>query len=109
MNLVNHQTMFKTFANGFQITFPNLYTVIVKNGIGAKCTQKSDTADIAEMFMNSRFGGNVSPDVEVEVYDQNKNNISIKFSKDDPESVGFVSMFELATLLYVVSNLRPEK
>lgn len=109
MNLINYQPMFKTFANGFQITYPNQYTVIVKNGVGAKCTQKSESSDVAEMFMNARFGGNVSPDVEVEVYDPNKKNISSKFGTDTEDSVGFVSTFELATLLYVVSNLKSLK
>jgi len=108
MNLLNYQPIFKTFANGFQITFPNLYTVIVKNGIGAQCTQKNAPDDAAELFLNSRFGGNVSPDVEVEVYDPNKKNISNKFSSSgETDCVGFVSPFELATLLYVVSNLKP--
>ena len=46
MQLVNHEPVIKSFANGFQITFPNRYTVVVKNGLGAKCTQtKNSTSD----------------------------------------------------------------
>ena len=110
MNIINHQPIFKTFANGFQITFPNLYTVIVKNGIGANCSQKNTPDDVTELFLNSRFGGNSGSDVEVEIYDCNRKNISNKFSiKGETENLGFVTPFELATLIYVVSNLKPLK
>lgn len=110
MNIVNHQPVFKTFVNGFQITFPNQYTVIIKNGIGANCTQKNNKEDVTELFLNSRFGGNSGPDVEVEIYDPNKKNVSQKFStKGELENLGFVSTFELATLIYIVSNLKPFK
>ena len=36
MNILNHQPTIKCFGNGFQLTFPNKYTIVVKNGIGTK-------------------------------------------------------------------------
>jgi hypothetical protein len=104
MNLINHTPMLKTFGNGFQITFPNKYTLIAKNGIGTKTTQTKTEDDIASVVMASRFGGNVSPDSEVEIYDPKKNNITEKFGEKD--SLGFVSTIELINLMYIVSNLR---
>jgi hypothetical protein len=100
MNLINHEPVIKSFANGFQITFPSKYTVIVKLGPGAKCTQKV-ADDAASMLMNSRFGGHSSPDVEAEVFDAEKKNITSKFG-----DLSFVTPIQLVNLLYVVSNLR---
>lgn len=104
MELINHTAAIKTFGNGFQITFPNKYTVIVKNGLGTKTTQLKTEDDLASVVMNSRFGGNLSPDAEVEVYDSKKVNITEKFG--EVNSLGFVSTIELINLMYVVSNLR---
>lgn len=104
MNLVNHEPIIKTYGNGFQITFANKYTVVVKNGLGANCTQTKTPEDAADLIMASRFGGNAGPDVEAEVYDANKNNITDKFGSSP--NLGFVTPYELVNLLYIVSNLR---
>ena len=104
MQLLNHEPMIKSYGNGFQITFPNRYTVLVKNGLGAKCSQTRAATDAAEMLMASRFGGNHGPEVEVEVYSKYKKNITDKFG--EPGSLGFVTPIELANLLYVVSSLK---
>lgn len=104
MQLVNHEPVIKTFGNGFQITFPNLYTVIAKNGIGTKSTQTKNLEDVSEVIMASRFGGNASPDIEVEVFDPKKNNITDKFG--EVESLGFVTTIQLVNLLYIVSSLK---
>lgn len=104
MNIINHEPVIKSFINGFQITFPNKYTVIVKNGLGARCTQTKKDDDPASMLMNSRFGGSSSPDVEVEIYDPAKRNISDKFG--EPHSLPFVTPMALADLIYIVSNLK---
>jgi hypothetical protein len=104
MNLTNHEPAVKIFANGFQITFPNKYIVIVKNGLNAKCTQSKKDDDPTSMMMASRFGGQTGPDVEVEVYDVKKTNITDKFG--EPGSLGFVTPIQLINLLYVVSSLR---
>jgi len=53
------------------------------------------------MLMNSRFGGHSSPDVEAEVFDAEKKNITSKFG-----DLSFVTPIQLVNLLYVVSNLR---
>lgn len=106
MQLVNHEPSFRMFVNGFQITFPNRYSVIVKNGLGAKCTQTQKAEDPTEMFLTSRLGGGRGPDVEVEIYDPKQTNISHSFGEKD--SIGFVSTIELMNLLYIVSNLRDD-
>lgn len=109
MNLVNHEPVFKMFGNGFQITFPNRYTVVIKNGLGAKCVhnKSKEDDDPLSIMMAARFGGNSSPNVEVEVYNPNKENISDKFGEKD--SIGFVSTIQLVDLLYVVSSLKDIK
>ena len=104
MNLVNHTPVIKSFANGFQFTFPNKYTVLIKNGVGAKCTQSKKDDDPASMLMASRFGGCAGPDCEVEIYDPKKINITDKFG--EAGSIGFVTPLQLVNLLYVVSSLR---
>jgi hypothetical protein len=104
MQLVNHEPLIKTFGNGFQITFANRYTVLVKNGLGAQCTQTKSIEDTTAMIMASRLGGNSGPDVEVEVYDPTKQNITSKFG--DANGLGFVTPFELVNLLYIVSGLK---
>jgi hypothetical protein len=104
MQLVNHESAFRMFVNGFQITFPNRYSVIVKNGLGAKCTQTQTAEDTTEMFLTSRLGGGRGPDVEVAVFDPVQQNISHLFGETD--SIGFVSTIELINLLYIVSNFR---
>lgn len=104
MILINHEPLIKTFGNGFQITFPNKYTVIAKNGIGARCIQTKSSEDTAELIMASRFGGNSGPDVEVEIYDINRKNISDKFGGD--HSLEHISPMELVNLLYIVSSLK---
>lgn len=106
MRLVNHEPIIRVFVNGFQITFPNRFTVLVKNGIGAKCSQKQAPEDSAELFLANRFGGTGSSDVEVEIYDPNKTNISEKFGES--LALGFVTPIELVNLLYTVSNIRNE-
>jgi hypothetical protein len=104
MIINNHVSSYKSFANGFQITFPNKYTVIVKNGLNAKCTQSKKDDDPTAMMMASRFGGTAGPDVEVEVYDTKNSNITDKFG--EPGSLGFITPIQLVNLLYVVSSLR---
>lgn len=104
MKLINFEPMIKSYGNGFQITFPNKYTVIVKNGPGAQCTQLKKSDDPADMMLTARFGGNSGPDVEVEVYSPDKLNISSKFG--DANSLGFISTLELVNILYIVSSLR---
>jgi len=106
MNLVNYEPIIRIFVNGFQITFPNQYTVLIKNGIGAKCTQRQAPEDSAELFLAKRFGGVGNSDVEVEIYSPSKENISSKFGEND--SIGFVTPIELVNLLYIVSSLRNE-
>jgi len=104
MKLVNHEPTIKAFGNGFQITFPNKYTIFVKIGPGAKCTQTKTSTDPAEMLMSARFGGNYGPDCEVEIYAPNKTNITEKFGTVN--SLEFVSTLELANLIYIVSSLK---
>jgi hypothetical protein len=101
MTLVNHEPVIKSFGNGFQITFPNKYTLIAKNGLGANCTQTLKLDDAAEMLMASRFGANSGPDIECEVYAPSKQNISDKFG-----NLGFVGPIQLVNLLYVISSLK---
>lgn len=103
MNLVNHEPVIKTAPNGFQITFPNLYTIIIKNGYGAACTQTKDVKDVSDVYMASRTGSS-GPDVEVEIYDPKKTNISSKFGSD--MHLEFVTPIELAHLMYIVSSLK---
>lgn len=104
MKIINHQPNIKIFGNGFQITFPNKYTVLVKSGVGTKTTQSKKDDDLLAMVMSTRFGGANSPDVEVEVYDPNTKNITEKFGEE--ESLGFVNPIKLVNLLYVVSGLK---
>jgi hypothetical protein len=104
MNIVNHEPIIRVFVNGIQITFPNQFTVLVKNGIGAKCTQRQAPEDSAELFLAKRFGGVGNPDVEVEIYSPKKENITEKFGEHG--SLGFVTPVELVNLLYIVSSLR---
>lgn len=104
MNIVNHEPIIRVFVNGIQITFPNQFTVLVKNGIGAKCTQRQAPEDSAELFLAKRFGGVGNPDVEVEIYNPKKENITEKFG--EVRSLGFVTPVELVNLLYIVSSLR---
>ena len=104
MNIVNHEPIIRIFVNGIQITFPNQFTVLVKNGIGAKCTQRQAPEDSAELFLAKRFGGVGNPDVEVEIYNPKKENITDKFGEFG--SLGFVTPVELVNLLYIVSSLR---
>jgi hypothetical protein len=103
MNIINHEPLIKCYGNGFQITFNNKYTVIVKSGIGAKCTQKHIDDDPASMIMASRFGGAASPDAEVEIYNPKKVNVSDKFG--EANSLGFVTPAQLVNILYLVSSL----
>lgn len=104
MVLINHEPLIKAYGNGFQITFNSKYTVIIKNGIGAKCTQTKAPEDTTAMLLASRLGGNSGPDVECEIYDANNNNISLKFG--EASSLGYVTPIQLVNLLYTVSNLR---
>lgn len=106
MKLVTHEPIIKVFVNGFQITFPNKYTVLVKNGMNAKCTQVQKFEDMAEIVAANRIGGSRSPDVEVEVYDEMQANITNKFGDAKSDSLGFVGPVELINLLYIVSSLR---
>jgi hypothetical protein len=103
-NLVTHEPVIKIFVNGFQITFPNLFTVIVKSGPGTKCTQKDDVGGLAEMMLATRFGGSAGPDSEVEIYNPLGINISETFGEQG--SLSFVNPIELSNILYIVSRLR---
>lgn len=102
--LNNHISLIKLFGNGIQITFPNRYTVVAKIGPGTNTTQMKKDEDLAATFFASRFGNNSSIDCEVEIFDSNKNNITSKFGSE--QSLGFVSVMELADLIYLVSNLK---
>jgi len=104
MPLLNHQPLIKCFGNGFQITFPNKYSVVVKNGLGTKSTFSLEDKTDLHVIMGARFGGYMTPDCEVEVYDKNKSNITEKFG--EANSLGYVSPIQLVDLLYVVSNLK---
>jgi hypothetical protein len=104
MNIVNHEPIIKMFGNGMQITFPNRYSIVVKNGLGAKCTQTAEIEDAASLLMASRFGGCSGPDVEASVYDPNRKDITNKFG--EPDGLGFVTPMQLVNLLYVVSSLK---
>jgi hypothetical protein len=108
MQLINHEPVFKSFGNGFQITFPNRYTVLVKHGIGTRSTLPPGTEPDVTTYISSRFGGNTSPDVEVEIYNPSKTNITHMFG--EIHSLAFVSVSELARILFLVSNLfEPKK
>ena len=104
MQILNHQPLIKCFGNGFQLTFPNIYTVRVKNGMGTKSTFSLEDKTDLHVIMGARFGGQMTPDCEVEVYDKNKNNITEKFG--EANSVGYVSPLALVSLLYIVSGLK---
>lgn len=106
MQIFNHEPVIKTYGNGMQITFPNKYTVVIKSGPGAACTQTKTATDPTEMLMASRFGGNYGPDVEVEIYDTKNQNITRKFTASDNGILDFVTPLELANLLYIVSSLK---
>lgn len=106
MQILNHQPIIKTYGNGMQITFPNKYTVIIKSGPGAACTQTKTASDPTEMLMASRFGGNYGPDVEVEIYDVKNGNITGKFTASGNGVLDFVTPLELVNLLYIVSRLK---
>ena len=101
MQLVNHEPVIKIFANGMQITFPNLYSLVIKIGMGTKSTQVNRIEDVADVFA-LRFGGQTGPDVEVEIYDPFKNNISEKFGSAG--SIGFVTPMQLSDLMFIVSS-----
>ena len=81
-----------------------MYTVIVKNGMGTKSTFSLEDKTDLHVIMGARFGGYMTPDCEVEVYDKNKNNITEKFG--EANSVGYVSTLALVSLLYIVSGLK---
>ena len=81
-----------------------MYTVIVKNGMGTKSTFSLEDKTDLHVIMGARFGGYMTPDCEVEVYDKNKNNITEKFG--EANSVGYVSPLALVSLLYIVSRLK---
>jgi hypothetical protein len=81
-----------------------MYTVIVKNGMGTKSTFSLEDKTDLHVIMGARFGGYMTPDCEVEVYDKNKNNITEKFG--EANSVGYVSPLSLVSLLYIVSGLK---
>ena len=81
-----------------------MYTVIVKNGMGTKSTFSLEDKTDLHVIMGARFGGYMTPDCEVEVYDKNKNNITEKFG--EPNSIGYVSPLALVSLLYIVSGLK---
>lgn len=102
MNLVNHEPMIKCYGNGFQITFPNKYTLIVKNGLGAVCTQKPASDDPADMLLTYKLGGNSGPDVQVEIFSPSKQDISSTFG-----DLSFITPLELVNLLYICSALKP--
>ena len=104
MKILNHQPIIKIFGNGFQITFPNKYTVLIKSGVGTKTTQSKKDDDMLALVMSTRFGGATTPDVEVEIYDPKLKNISDKFGEET--SIGFVNPIKLINLLYVVSGLK---
>jgi hypothetical protein len=105
MNIINHSPLIKVFGNGFQITFPNRYSIIVKNGLGAKCTQAEKSSDdTASLIMSARFGGTQSPDCEVEIFNAKKENVSSNFGGD--VSLSYVTPFQLANLFYVISGLK---
>lgn len=95
----------KIFVNGFQITFQNMYTVIVKNGPGSQCSSNAENiTDTADLLMAYKFGGNLSQDVEIEIYDPARKNVTESFGGQ--ESMGYVTPFMLAHLMYVVSSLK---
>lgn len=105
MIMINTTPGIKIFVNGFQITFGNLYTIIVKNGPGAKCSANSENiTDTADLLMAYKFGGNLSQDVEIEIYDPARKNITESFGS--PDSMGHVTPFILAHLMYIVSSLK---
>ena len=81
-----------------------MYTVIVKNGMGTKSTFSLEDKTDLHVIMGARFGGYMTPDCEVEVYDKNKNNITEKFG--EANSLGYVSTLSLVSLLYIVSGLK---
>jgi hypothetical protein len=81
-----------------------MYTVIVKNGMGTKSTFSLEDKTDLHVIMGARFGGYMTPDCEVEVYDKNRNNITEKFG--EANSVGYVSPLALVSLLYIVSGLK---
>lgn len=98
---------FKGFGNGFQFTFPNQWTIIIKHGPGTKTTQANTEKelDVATMILTSKMGGVTSSDIEVEIINPNKTNMSHKFGGDE-NSVGYVTPLQLVDLMYVVSKLK---
>lgn len=82
-----------------------MYTVIVKNGPGAKCSASPENAtDTVDLLMSYKFGGNLSQDVEIEIYSPDRKNITETFGGQ--ESLGYISPFMLAHLMYIVSSLK---
>ena len=106
MQIFNHQPIIKTYGNGMQITFPNRYTIIVKTGPGAACTQTKTASDATDILMASRFGGNYGPDVEVEVYGKGNENVTQKFTASGESVLGYVTPMQLVNLMYVISSLK---
>ena len=72
--------------------------------MGTKSTFSLEDKSDLQVIMGARFGGYMTPDCEVEVYDKNKTNITDKFG--EANSLGFVTPIQLVDLLYVVSNLK---
>jgi hypothetical protein len=107
MNIINHFPNIRTFSNGFQITFENKYSCIVKTGPGTATTQNTqEISSVEEMLLSKRFGGIQSFDAEVEVFNPNRQNISGKFNDLQDEKISFVTTNELIKLMYIISKLK---
>lgn len=108
MTLENFQPIFKFFGNTFQITFPNMYSVVIKFGPGTNSTNKQiDDIDVVnQLILSKKARVHIGPDVEVEVYHPNKQNISKLFNKNQLNSCQFVNTIEFVNLLYIVSSLK---
>lgn len=92
---------FRIVTNGFEVQFTNGFKAVYKHGYGTATTH-NQSDDMVERFTAAKFGGMITPDIEVQIFDNLGNDISDKFTR-----VTFLNAEEFAHLTYIVSRLKP--
>lgn len=98
----------RIFGNGFRVMYANGYTVDVKIGPGTKTTPETKGyIEAADVFrkVKSRFGGISSPDVELEIFDTLKEDVTSTLFPDLVLQNGYVALEDLSEVLFRVSLL----
>jgi len=98
-----NQSRFRLMVNGFEIVFLNGFRIIAKNGYGTETTH-NQSHDLVDRMAAGKFGGTVTPDIEVEVYDNAGTDISDKFQRTT-----YLDSDAFAKLQYMVSRLKQIK